>query len=554
MQAFTIVVNGDKPLSVSAATPVSAVVPAVDDDGSPVIGAIVNNMIQPLYAPLLSHSKIEPISTCSKHGRLIYRDSLSFLLAKVIHEQFPKIRWRVRSSIGPALFCSVESESESVWNTDLLAEIKSALRKAVEQDLSIVGESASYEDAVNIFKNNKQSDKLNLILHRNQPFVYLTRCGLFYELSKKPLAHRSGILKVFDLIFMKEGFVLNVPDELSSGQPAELAQHEFLLDVCREHMRWGQILGVTTVGELNRAIIDKRGDDFILTAEALHDKKLSKIADQIAGREVPVKLVLVAGPSSAGKTTFAKRLITHLKVNGLRPTLVSTDSYFVGDELNPRDENGKLDYEHIEAMDLKRLNSDMLNLMAGRAVHLRTFDFVNKRGFDRDYTTQLENNGIIVMEGIHCLNPQLTSDVAQQDKFLIYVNALTQLSVDINNRISTNDTRIIRRMVRDHQFRNRPALNTLNMWESVMRGERRWIYPFQQLADAIFNSALDYELAVLEPMATALLNQIKPWDRVYIEARRLQEFLSNFSALNADVVPGDSILREYIGDSQLKYG
>ncbi len=553
MQAFTILVNGDKPVSVAAATPVSEVVPSVAPDGSPVIGAIVNNMIQPLYAPLLSHAKVEAVSVAGKYGHLIYRDTLCFLLAKVIHEQFKGLAWRVRSSIGPALFCSVEPGSGVRWNPKLLSRIKTALQQTIDRNLAIVGESYSYEDAVNIFKENSQSDKLNLILHRNPPFVYLTRCESFYELSKKPLANRTGILKVYDLVFLKEGFVLNVPDVDAPGAPATLEPHEYLLDVCREHMRWGEILGVTTVGDLNRAILEKRGDDFILTAEALHDKKISQIADRIVSRSHPVRLVLVAGPSSAGKTTLAKRLMTHLRVNGLRPALISTDSYFVGDDLNPRDAEGNLDYEHIEAMDRKRLNSDLLSLMAGGDVRLRGFDFINKRGFDQNFTTRLEENGVIVMEGIHCLNPDLTPGIAREEKFLVYVNALTQLSVDANNRISTNDTRVIRRIVRDHQFRNRPAIHTLNMWESVVRGERRWIYPYQHLSDAIFNSALGYELAVLNPLATALLNQVKPWDRAYIEARRLEEFLYNFSALGADTVPGDSILREYIGGSQLKY-
>jgi uridine kinase len=554
MQAFTIVVNGDKPVSVAAATPISEVVPAVAQDGYPVIGAVVNNMVQPLYTPLLSHAKVEPLSVASRYGHLIYRDTLCFLLGKVIHEEFPEINWRVRSSLGPALFCSVEPERGTKWTKKILARIQSSLHDTVNQDLAIVGESYSYEDAVHAFKANSQHDKLNLILHRNPPFVHLTRCGSFYELSKKPLAGRTGVLKIFDLVFLNEGFVLNVPDVNAPERISELEPHEYLLDVCREHMRWSEISGVTTVGELNRAIIEKRGDDFVLTAEALHDKKISQIADQIVGRDKRVRLVLVAGPSSAGKTTFAKRLATHLRVDGLRPVLISTDNYFVGDELNPRDENGNLDYEHIESMDLNRLNSDLRALLNGCEVHLRGFDFVRKSGFDQASATRLEECGIIVMEGIHCLNPQLTADVAGEEKFLIYVNALTQLSVDANNRISTNDTRIIRRIVRDHQFRNRPAINTLNMWESVMRGERRWIYPYQHLADAIFNSALGYELAVLKPLASALLNQVKPWDRAYIEARRLEEFLYNFSALGTDTVPGDSILREYIGGSQLNYG
>ncbi|MFO7937567.1 MAG: nucleoside kinase [Kiritimatiellia bacterium] len=554
MQAFTIIVNGDKPVSVAAATPVSDVVSSVAPDGSPVIGAIVNNMVQPLYAPLLSHAKVEPVSTATKYGRLIYRDTLCFLLAKVIHEQFPGLTWRVRSSIGPALFCSVEPDSGTEWTEEMLAEIRTAMHKTVESNLAIVGESFSYEDAVSIFEKHRQIDKLHLILHRNPPFVYLTRCGEFFELSKKPLANRTGIVDIYELRFLKEGFVLNVPDDITPDQPAELKHHEYLLDVCREHMRWGEILGVTTVGELNRTILEKRGDDFILTAEALHDKKLSMIADQITTCQKPLKLILVAGPSSAGKTTFAKRLVTHLRVNGLHPVLISTDNYFLGDELNPRDENGNLDYEHIEAVDLTQLNSDILALMDDRSVRLRGFDFVNRCGFIRKNETRLEKNGIIVMEGIHCLNPRLTSAVNPENKFLIYVNALTQLSVDANNRISTNDTRVIRRIVRDHKFRNRSAITTLSMWESVMRGERHWIYPYQHLSDAIFNSALSYELAVLKPMTTALLNQVKPWDREYLEARRLEEFLYNFTALSADSVPGDSILREYIGGSQLKYG
>ena len=265
------------------------------------------------------------------------------------------------------------------------------------------------------------------------------------------------------------------------------------------------------------------------------------------------RLVLVAGPSSAGKTTFAKRLVTHLRVNGCKPLLISTDNYFVGDELNPRDENGNLDYEHIEAMDLKRLNSDMLRLMAGEVIHLRKFDFKTRSGYDDAVATRLPGNGMIVMEGIHSLNPRLTSEIPVEQKFMIFINAMTQLGVDCNNRISTTDTRKIRRIVRDHQFRGRPAIETLRMWPSVARGEKRWIYPFQQNADAVFNSALDYELSVLKPIASPLLKQIKPWDPEYLEAVRLSDILLNFAAMNADRVPGDSILREYIGGSQLTY-
>lgn len=554
MHAITVTVKGREPAVVSAGTRVGDLLPSVDEDGFPVLGAIVNHMVLSLFIPLVTDAAIAPVTIRDSYGWSIYRTSLCFLLAKTAHELFPGLECRVRNSIGAGLYCTV------AW-PDLapdrlaanVAQLKEAMRAAVRQDLPITAETVSYEAAVKLFREAGQTDKLNLLAHRNPPVVSLTRCGDFRELTQEGLVSRTGVLDLFDLIPHAKGFVLNVPTSAKPRQLLPLPPFEHLFQVYQEHIQWGQIVGITTVGQLNQAIMEKRADDFVRTMEALHEKKLARIADQITQRKNPVRLVLVAGPSSAGKTTFSKRLVTHLRVNGCKPILISTDSYFVGDDLNPRDADGKLDYEHIESMDLKRLNDDLLRLMRGEAVHLRSFDFKTKTGFDQEEPTQISSCGIIVMEGLHCLNPQLTADVPRETKFLIYVNALTQLGVDSSNRISTNDTRIVRRVVRDHLFRNRPAINTLRMWPSVMRGEQRWIYPFQHLADAVFNSALDYELAVLKPLATQLLNQVKPWDEEYIEARRLSGFLHNFSSLAPDVVPGDSILRESIGGSQLSY-
>ena len=554
MHAITVTVKGREPAVVSTGTRVGDLLPSVDEDGFPVLGAIVNNMVLSLFIPLVTDATIEPITIRDAHGWNIYRTSLCFLLAKTAHEQFPGLECRVRNSIGAGLYCTVAWPDLS---PDALAanvaRLKEAMQATVRQDLPITAETVSYEAAVSLFRQTGQSDKLNLLLHRNPPIVSLMRCGPFLELSQEALVARTGVLELFELIPHAQGFVLNVPTLAKPRELSPLPPFEYLFQVYQEHIQWGQIVGITTVGQLNQAIVEKRADDFVRTMEALHDKKLGRIADRITQRKHPVRLVLVAGPSSAGKTTFAKRLVTHLRVNGCKPLLISTDNYFVGDELNPRDADGKLDYEHIESMDLKRLNDDLLRLMRGEPVRMRGFDFKTRTGFDQAEPTQLPVNGIIVMEGLHCLNPRLTSDIPREDKFLVYVNALTQLCVDSSNRISTNDTRIIRRMVRDYQFRNRPALNTLQMWSSVVRGEQRWIYPFQHLADAVFNSALDYELAVLKPMATQLLNQVKPWNEEYIEARRLSGFLHNFSSLTPDVVPGDSILRESIGGSQLTY-
>ncbi len=554
MHVVTVTVKGQAPRVVSAGTRISELLPSVAANGHPVLGAVANNMVSSLYVPLITDASLEPLTIMDERGWAIYRTSVCFLMAKTAHELFPGCECRVRNSVGAGLYCTV------AWpdvGAEALARqvglLKEAMLATVRQDLPITTETASYESAVRLFEQTGQTDKLNLLAHRNPPVVWLTRCGDFLEISQDSLVARTGVLELFELIPHAEGFVLNVPSSAKPRELAPLPPFEYLFEVYREHIEWGRIVGITTVGQLNQAVLEKRSDDFIHTIEALHDKKLGRIADQITARESPVRLVLVAGPSSAGKTTFSKRLVTHLRVNGCKPLLLSTDNYFVGDELNPRDADGKLDYEHIESMDLARLNADLLALLRGEAVRMRAFDFRTKSGYDQEDETRLPAEGVIVMEGIHSLNPRLTADVPRESKFLIYINALTQLGVDSSNRISTNDTRIIRRIVRDHQFRGRPAIHTLRMWKSVMRGERRWIYPFQHLADAVFNSALDYELAVLKPMAAPLLNQIKPWDEAYIEARRLSGILHNFSSLAPDVVPGDSILREYIGNSQLKY-
>lgn len=554
MHVVNVSVKGRERVTVAAGTRVHEVLPSIMPDGTAVLGAIANNMVVPLYAPLLAEAVITPLTIQDQRGWEIYRTSLCFLLAKVVHERFPGLECRVRNTVGAGIYFTVnwpEGDAKALQESvDLL---KQDMLNIVRQDLPITPETVSYEAATKLFRKTGQTDKLNLLAHRNPPIVCLTRCNAFYELNQTPLVPRTGLLELFDLVPHAPGFVLNVPSSAKPRELAPLPPQEHLFKVYQEHIEWGKIVGITTVGELNQAVLEKRVDDFILTVEALHDKKLARIADAITRRKPAVHLVLVAGPSSAGKTTFSKRLVTHLRVNGYKPILISTDNYFVGDARNPRDAAGNLDYEHIEAMDLERLNNDMLRLMAGEPVRMRGFDFVKRAGFDREELTQLPENGLIVMEGIHSLNPQLTQEVPPEQKFLIYINALTQLCVDSSTRISTTDTRIIRRMVRDHQFRNRPAIDTLQMWPSIARGERRWIYPYQHLADAVFNSALDYELAVLKPLAAPLLNQIKPWDEAYIEARRLSGFLHNFTALLPDQVPGDSILREYIGESLLAY-
>ncbi|MEG2414428.1 MAG: nucleoside kinase, partial [Kiritimatiellia bacterium] len=320
------------------------------------------------------------------------------------------------------------------------------------------------------------------------------------------------------------------------------------------HLRWGEIIGIRNAGELNAAIADGSVADVMNTVEALHEKTFARLADRIASQVPRPHVVLIAGPSSAGKTTSAMRLCTHLRVIGLKPSLISTDNYFVGDARNPVGADGKPDYEHIDSIDRVRLNADIVSLLKGETIALRKFDFKKREGCDSDRTLQLNSaRGILVVEGIHSLNPALTPGIPREEKFLVYVNALTQLAIDNNNRISTIDNRLLRRLVRDGQFRGRSAIETLRLWANVRAGEEKWIFPFQHCADAVFNTSLDYEIPVLKTLVSPLLNQVKPADPEYALARRLTCFLQNFASMPMADVPTNSILREYLGESRLKY-
>jgi len=321
----------------------------------------------------------------------------------------------------------------------------------------------------------------------------------------------------------------------------------------REHAAWGKRIGLETVADLNNAVQSLEIGEIIRLCEALHARNFAKVADEIAERTPVPRLVLLAGPSSAGKTTSAKRLGINLRNNGLRPVMLSTDDYYAGEGHYPLDGEGKPDYEHIGALDLEEFNKNLETLLAGRAVRRRVFDFKAKRPAYPGGEFALPDRGVLIVEGIHGLNPLLTPTVPREAKYLVFLSALTQLGIDSNNVLSTSDNRLVRRLVRDHLYRGSSALRTLGMWPSVRRGEERWIFPFQENADVSFNTALDYELAVLRPYAEPLLAEVKPGDAEYATARRLGKVLGNFHAVSSGAVPADSLLREYIGGSVFEY-
>jgi len=548
--------GSDRPQLRLPGTFVWETLPEAAPDGLPYLGAIVNNDVVSLQTRLDMNCSVQGVTARHPDGTRILRRSMGFLLAMCVRRAFPGAKYRIHHSLGDGMFFTLRQPGEPddvPVGAKEARVLEKAMRAAVAEDLPIDCFDCAYEEAVAAFTEAAQMDKVGLLSHINTPSVRLLRCNGFTDLAQGPAANRTGVLGVFSLIPYEDGCILQMPAQEDPAAVSTFKPNAELMRVHREHARWGETMGIRSVGQLNQAVYDLRISDVIQMAEALHDKHFARIADLAASRNPLPRLVLIAGPSSAGKTTSAKRLGIHLRVNGFRPVMLSTDDYFVGDGRNPLDADGKPDYEHLEALDLAMFNEHLTALLAGEPVRRRLFDFHAKQPVFTGETLQLQPRDILIVEGIHGLNPALTTMVPRERKFMIFLSALTQLGIDDNNILSTTDNRLIRRIVRDHLFRKHSALDTIRMWPSVRRGEERWIFPYQEEADISFNTALDYELAVLRPFAEPLLAEIKPHHAEYATARRLQAVLRNFHAITPTAVPGDSILREYIGGSLLKY-
>jgi uridine kinase len=555
MNAISVSVGRRKSEPCAPGTPVGALLESHNaPDGLPFIAALVNNDVVSLSYPLTVNSQVEFLTMTSRHGWRVYRRSLCFLLAKAVRDLFPRAHFSVEHSFGLGLYCQFSHNRHGDGMTvEELGQVDAHMRELVARDISIERHKIAFMDAVRELETNGQPEKAGLLRHRNPPRIVVHACDGFCDLAHGPLVPSTGALHMFELIHYPPGLVIHLPDRDAPHAIPPFEDQPHLFQIYQEHKAWGRILGVTTVGTLNEIVARDEFSDFIMTAEALHEKKLAAIAEAIVARRDSVRVILIAGPSSAGKTTFAKRLTTHLRVNGRNPVTLSTDDYFVGEARNPRGVDGKPDYEHVEAVDLELFNHDLAALIAGDEIALPRFNFGTKEREYRNEKLRLKERQVLIVEGIHGLNPRLAAAIPDAAKFRIYVSALTQLSIDTHNRISTTDNRLMRRLVRDHRYRGHSALGTLRMWPMVRLGERTWIFPYQREADATFNSALDYELAVLKPFVEPLLMQVKPSEPEYAEARRLSEFLLNFMPADPALVPRTSILREYIGGSSLRY-
>jgi uridine kinase len=550
---ITVRLDGRPPFEIPPGTLVSAL-PGIGEGEGPLayLGALVNNDVVPLAYPLEVDCDVELLTIRHPLGWRIYRNSVSFLLAMAVHQLLPDSDFAVEGSLGSGYYCRLGRDDTSVDQAKIEA-IEKRMRELVARNLPIVRRKIAFGDAVRQFEAERQTDKFDLLRFRNPAKVTVYTADGFTDLYHGALAPRTGALAYFALFPNPPGFVVQFPEREQAPDLAPLDPQPNLVQIFEEQERWGRIVGVRTVGDLNRLIAQREIGETVRIAEAFHEKKITRIADRIAERRPETRWVLIAGPSSSGKTTFTKRLDVGLRVDGLRTVAISVDDYFVDRDKTPRDEGGDLDFEHIETVDLPLLNEHLAALDRGEEVALPTFNFSTGQREFRGKKLRLEPDQLALVEGIHCLNPRLTESIPARHKFRIYVSALTQLNLDYHNRVATTDNRLIRRMVRDHRFRGHDALRTLGMWTSVRRGEKRWIFPFQSEADAVFNSALDYELAVLKPFVEPLLLEVKPYHTQYAEARRLMSFLEMFLATADGLVPPNSILREFIGSSTFRY-
>uniref|UniRef100_UPI0025F717F2 uridine kinase family protein n=1 Tax=Treponema sp. TaxID=166 RepID=UPI0025F717F2 len=430
--------------------------------------------------------------------------------------------------------------------------LKNQMDKLVQEDKVIETEYISYQEACQLLEKLNLTETRKQLNYRCPAKIKINRMDDFSDLYFGPLACSTGDLKVFELKPYHEGFLLRFPKHDNPDALTEFQDQPKLFQIYKRYKEWGKRLNVTSAASLNQLIHDRQVTDFVNITETLQVKCISDIANQIHDKET-ARVVLIAGPSSSGKTTTSKKLSLQLQALGYNPKVISLDSYYVGRAETPKDENGNYDYECLEALNIKLLNENLVDLFEGKTIKLPSYDFHEGVSYFKGDTMSLGPSDILVMEGIHGLNDRLTPLVPAEYKFKIYLSALTQLNLDDHNRIATSDNRLIRRIVRDSQFRGKSAADTIGMWDNVQKGERLHIFPFQNNADAMLNTALDYELAVLKVYAEPLLRCVRPDQKEYSEASRLLQFLNCFSTLPATAVPNQSIIREFIGGSAFHY-
>lgn len=513
-----------------------------------IVAAIVNNELKELHYILDSDCHVKFIDLSTTIGSRIFQRSLSFVFIRACMELFSGCQVTVEHSISKGLYCEVHYKR--AIDRDDVERIENRMKEIVFEDVPFVKSRIPVNEAKDIFREYDQLGKVNLLKYREKPYINIYQSGWLKNYFYGYMVPSSGYIKEFKIQYYAPGVVLQFPRVENGGTVPEFEEHPKLFKVFRESEKWGEILEIDYVAALNDLIISRKENEFIRIAEALHEKKIAEIADKICTNIQEKRVILIAGPTSSGKTTFAQRLMIQLKVNGIKPVAISLDDYFVNREDTPLDEFGEYDFESLYSIDLKLFNEHLQALLQGEEVEIPSFNFHKGAREYNGHRIQISENQPIILEGIHALNDELTRSIPKDNKFKIYISALTQLNIDEHNRIPTTDTRLIRRIVRDSKFRSNDANQTLSVWPSVRRGEEKNIFPFQEEADVMFNSALFFELSVLKKYAEPLLRQVETGSPVYVEAKRLLKFLNYFVALeNEDNIPKTSIMREFIGNS-----
>ena len=521
----------------------------VQQAGEPlIVAARVDNVLRDLQSPVGAFHTIELVDTRSELGRRIYQRSVVFLLILAAHEVQPDLSVIVQFTAHGGLYCALQTPSGVTKH--MVREIEQRMREIVAENRPIVKKRLQREEVVQLFKQSEQIEKANLVMSLESEKASIYYCGDFYDYLFGPMVSATGVLGKFALDAMPDGVLLRTPNaDAPEVVPALRAQPKFG-GILMEAERWANVLRCDYVSDLNRYI--RRGEiaDIIHVSEALHEKKIAEIADHIAVNIKKLRLILIAGPSSSGKTSFAQRLRIQLRVNGIEPVSISLDDYFRNWEDTPRLLDGTYDFENIGALDVALFNDHLVRLLRGEEVILPRYNFLTGKREEGTAHLSVAPTAPLIVEGIHGLNEALTAAVPREKKYKIYISALTQLNIDAHNRIATTDARLLRRMVRDYQFRGAYALKTLRQWPDVRAGEEKNIFPFQEEADAMFNSALIYELAVLKRYAVPLLEMVPRDVPEYTKANRLLDFCRCFADITEEYdIPNNSLLREFIGKS-----
>lgn len=521
-------------------------------DGTPIC-AQVNNRTEDLQFPLFSPKQVLFLTKESPSGHRVYVRSLCMMLYRAVTALYPSTRLVIEHSVSRGYYCRLTGEV--TVDAEVVGRLKEYMHDLVRRDLKFERKERLTTDVISIFEKQGLDDKVKLLRTLHELYTVYYRLDGICDSYYGNLAPSTGMLKVFDLVLYKDGFLLMGMDSDNPDRPASPVVQEKLYGAFTDYLAFNRVIGVDDAGDLNETVASKETAMLINVAEALHDKKIGRISDEISRRyaEGGAKVVLIAGPSSSGKTTFTKRLAIQLMTNLLEPKMISLDDYFVNRENTPRDESGDYDYESLYALDLETFNRDLNTLISGGEIDLPTYNFELGQRVYKGKKLKLNDNSVLLIEGIHGLNPELTSHIEAKLKYMIYVSALTTISIDDHNWVPTTDNRLLRRIIRDYKYRGVSAIDTIRRWPSVRRGEERWIFPYQENADAMFNSSLIFELGVMKEFADDILKGVPRDMPEYAESFRLRKLLSYFTPIPERLIPSTSLLREFLGGSSFHY-